>query len=91
MSLNLRPLTPEAFASSWVYVAFVFYWAPTPGGAGFAEATAVPFFTAVLPPEQAIMMVLCFRTLTLYVQVVIAVPYLIVAGTLRAMTQPEAR
>jgi glycosyltransferase 2 family protein len=79
----------RAFASSWVYVAFVFYLAPTPGGAGFAEATAVPFFTAVLPAEQAIMMVLCFRSLTLYVQVVIAVPYLIVAGTLRAMVRSE--
>jgi glycosyltransferase 2 family protein len=78
----------EAFASSWVYVAFVFYLAPTPGGAGFAEATSVPFFTAVLPAEYALMMVLCFRSLTLYIQVVIAVPYLLVAGTLRAMTRP---
>jgi glycosyltransferase 2 family protein len=79
----------RAFASSWVYVAFVFYLAPTPGGAGFAEATAVPFFTAVLPAEQALMMVLCFRTLTLYVQVVLAVPYLIVAGTLSSLVRPS--
>lgn len=80
----------RAFASSWVYIAFVFYLAPTPGGAGFAEATAVPFFVALLPAEQAVMMVLCFRSLTLYIQVVIAVPYLIVAGTLNALTRPEA-
>lgn len=79
----------QAFASSWVYIAFVFYLAPTPGGAGFAEATAVPFFMAVLSPAQAVMMVLCFRSLTLYIQVVIAVPYLLVAGTLRAMTRTD--
>ncbi len=83
--------TIQAFASSWVYIAFVFYLAPTPGGAGFAEATAVPFFGALLPAEQAVMMVLCFRGLTLYVQVVIAIPYLIVAGTLRAIVTPAPR
>ena len=62
-----------------VYLAFT-YLAPTPGGAGFAEAMAVPFFGPLVADGQAVAFVLCFRGLTLYVQVVFAVPYLLVAG-----------
>src|SRR5205085_10524430 len=37
-AMNVR-----AFAATMIYIAFC-YLAPTPGGAGFAEAMALPFF-----------------------------------------------
>lgn len=73
-----------------VYLAFT-YLAPTPGGAGFAEAMAVPFFGPLLPAEQAVAFVLCFRGLTLYVQVVFAVPYLLVIGGVGEILARAAR
>ena len=71
-----------AAATTVVYIAFT-YIAPTPGGAGFAEAMAVPFFGHVLPPEDAVMMVLCFRALTLALQLGFGLPYLLVVGGVR--------
>lgn len=73
-----------------VYVAFT-YLAPTPGGAGFAEAMAVPFFGPLLPADQAVLFVLCFRGLTLYVQVVFAVPYMLLVGGVGEILARAAR
>lgn len=80
-----------AFAASWVYIAFVYYLTPTPGGAGFAEATAIPFFGGLLPAEQAVMMMLCFRGLTLYLHVLVGVPYLLAVGALGAIVSRAGR
>jgi uncharacterized protein (TIRG00374 family) len=68
-----------AAATTVVYIAFT-YIAPTPGGAGFAEAMALPFFGHILPAEQAVMMVLSFRALTLALQICFGLPYLLVVG-----------
>lgn len=81
----------RAFAASWVYIAFVYYLTPTPGGAGFAEATAIPFFGGLLPAEQAVMMMLCFRGLTLYLHVLVGIPYLIAARALGAIVSRAGR
>jgi uncharacterized protein (TIRG00374 family) len=80
----------RAFAAVVVYVAFT-YLAPTPGGAGFAEAMALPFFGPLLPPEQAVMFVLCFRGLTLYLQVGFAIPYMVIVGGGREIAARAAR
>lgn len=81
----------RAFAASWVYIAFVYYLTPTPGGAGFAEATAIPFFGGLLPADQAVMMMLCFRGLTLYLHVLVGIPYLIGVGALGAIVSRAGR
>ena len=80
---GLRP-----FAATIIYIAFT-YLAPTPGGAGFAEAMAIPFFGALLPPDRAVLFVLCFRGLTLYLQVGFAVPYLAIIGGGAIADQPD--
>ncbi len=69
----------RSFAAVVIYIAFT-YIAPTPGGAGFAEAMAIPFFGPLLPAERAVMFVLCFRGLTLYLQVGFAIPYMLIVG-----------
>jgi glycosyltransferase 2 family protein len=76
----------RAFAAVIVYIAFT-YLAPTPGGAGFAEAMALPFFGPLLPPGKAVMFVLCFRGLTLYLQVGFGIPYMLISGGLGEMTR----
>ena len=69
-----------AFGISTVYVAFT-YVAPTPGGSGLAEATAIPFYGDLLPPDQAVIAVLLFRALTFYLQIAVGLVYLpLVAG-----------
>ena len=73
-----------------VYMAFT-YLAPTPGGAGFAEAMAVPFFGPLVDDGRAVAFVLCFRGLTLYVQVVFAVPYMLVVGGVGEILARAAR
>jgi hypothetical protein len=79
-----------AAATTVVYIAFT-YIAPTPGGAGFAEAMAVPFFGHVLPAQEAVMMVLSFRALTLALQIGFGLPYLLVVGGVReALRRSEA-
>ena len=75
----------RAFAATVVYIAFT-YLAPTPGGAGFAEAMAIPFFGPLLPAEEAVMMVLCFRGLTFYLQVAVGLPYMLIVGGIGAIT-----
>lgn len=85
-----READVRAFAAVVVYIAFT-YLAPTPGGAGFAEAMALPFFGPLLPPEQAVMFVLCFRGLTLYLQVGFAIPYMLVVGGGREIAARAAR
>ena len=82
---GLRP-----FAAVVVYLMFT-YLAPTPGGAGFAEAMAIPFFGPLLPAADAVMFVLCFRGLTLYLQVGVGVPYLLFAGGMREIVTRAAR
>jgi len=72
----------RSFAAVIIYLMFT-YLAPTPGGAGFAEAMAIPFFGALVPADKAVMFVLCFRGLALYLQVGIGVPYLLFAGGMR--------
>ncbi len=69
----------RAFAATMIYLAFC-YLAPTPGGAGFAEAMALPFFGPLLPADKAVMFVLCYRGLTLYLQIGFAIPYMAVVG-----------
>jgi len=85
-----RPVDVRAFAAVVVYIAFT-YLAPTPGGAGFAEAMALPFFGPLLPPDKAVMFVLCFRGLTLYLQVGFAIPYMVVVGGGREIAARAAR
>jgi uncharacterized membrane protein YbhN (UPF0104 family) len=79
----------RSFAAVIIYLMFT-YLAPTPGGAGFAEAMALPFFGPLLPADKAVMFVLCFRGLTLYLQVGIGVPYLLFAGGLREIVTRAA-
>jgi glycosyltransferase 2 family protein len=79
----------RSFAAVIIYLMFT-YLAPTPGGAGFAEAMAIPFFGPLLPAGQAVMFVLCFRGLALYLQVGIGVPYLVFAGALRGIISRTA-
>jgi glycosyltransferase 2 family protein len=74
----------RSFAAVIVYLMFT-YLAPTPGGAGFAEAFAIPFFGPLLPADKAVMFVLMFRGLALYLQVGIGVPYLLFTAGFRGM------
>ncbi|HXU03469.1 MAG TPA: lysylphosphatidylglycerol synthase transmembrane domain-containing protein [Polyangia bacterium] len=84
-AVGVRP-----FAAVVVYLMFT-YLAPTPGGAGFAEAMAIPFFGPLLAAADAVMFVLCFRGLTLYLQVGVGVPYLLFAGGMREIVTRAAR
>ncbi|MBA3452995.1 MAG: flippase-like domain-containing protein [Deltaproteobacteria bacterium] len=85
-----RDVDVRAFAAVIVYIAFT-YLAPTPGGAGFAEAMALPFFGPLLPADKAVMFVLCFRGLTLYLQVGFAIPYMVIVGGGREIAARAAR
>ncbi|MDB4964064.1 MAG: hypothetical protein JWP01_4063 [Myxococcales bacterium] len=85
-----HPVNVQAFAAVVVYIAFT-YLAPTPGGAGFAEAMALPFFGPLLPPDKAVMFVLCFRGLTLYLQVGFAIPYMLIVGGSREIAARSAK
>jgi uncharacterized membrane protein YbhN (UPF0104 family) len=76
----------RSFAAVIVYLMFT-YLSPTPGGAGFAEAMAIPFFGPLLPDEKAVMFVLCFRGLALYLQVGLGVPYLLFTGGIRQIVR----
>lgn len=72
---------PRAAGICTVYVAFL-YTAPTPGATGLAEVMAVAFFGSILPAKEAVMLMLMFRALTIYLQVLLGIPYLLVAGGL---------
>lgn len=78
------PIGVRSFAAVIVYLMFT-YLTPTPGGAGFAEAFAIPFFGPLLPADKAVMFVLLFRGLALYLQVGIGVPYLLFTAGFRGM------
>lgn len=76
--------TPDPFAAvpvAIVYLAFMFI-APAPG---LGEASAAVFFGALMPRSDAIVIVLLFRALTAYLHVAIALVYLPIVGSLRAV------
>ncbi|MFN0250153.1 MAG: lysylphosphatidylglycerol synthase domain-containing protein [Kofleriaceae bacterium] len=58
-----------------VYLCFVFAM-PTPGGAGPSEAAAAWFFGDLMPPADAIAIVVVFRASTFYLQLAIGALYL---------------
>lgn len=64
-----------------VYQTFT-YMAPTPGGAGLSEASAQVFFQGVIQPQEAILMVTAYRTMTFYAQILIGLIYLPMIGAL---------
>jgi uncharacterized protein (TIRG00374 family) len=76
----------HAIGVSTVYAAFT-YCAPTPGGAGLSEAAAVVFFGGILPAREAVVVVLLFRSLTFYLDVVIGIVYLAVVGGSRQILE----
>jgi uncharacterized membrane protein YbhN (UPF0104 family) len=65
--------------TSVVFLGFQ-YLAPTPGAAGIGEATASPFFGALLSPDNAFLTVVLFRALTFYLHVIIGAVYLPIMG-----------
>jgi hypothetical protein len=82
LAAMLGASTPLATAPvAVVYIAFTFI-APAPG---LGEASAGVFFGALMPRSEAIMVVLLFRALTAYLHVAIALVYLPIVGSLRAM------
>lgn len=80
MALGAEDL-PRAVGVSTVFLAFS-YVAPTPGGAGLSEATALIFYGSLLPPPEAVAVVLLSRALTFYLQVALGAVYLPLAGGL---------
>lgn len=70
---------PLAAGISTVFLAFS-YVAPTPGGAGLSEATAVLFYGSILPAAEAVVLVLLYRALTFYLQIAVGALYLPFAG-----------
>jgi uncharacterized protein (TIRG00374 family) len=67
---------------SVVYVATLMV-APTPSGAGISEVAACPFFTGLLPPATALLVVLVFRAVTFYLHLAVGAVYLTLFGGLR--------
>ncbi len=72
----------DAIGVSTVFLAFS-YVAPTPGGAGLSEATALIFYGSLLPPPEAVAVVLLSRALTFYLQIAVGAVYLPLAGGIR--------
>ncbi len=66
---------------SIVYLAFT-YVAPTPGAAGLSEATAGPFFGDLVGPANAVLVVVLFRGLTLHLQILWGLVFVLTAGGL---------
>ena len=82
---------PHALGISIVYAAFT-YVAPTPGGAGLAEAVGPLFYGSILPAREAVLLVLLFRALTFYLHIAIGIVYLgIVGGTREILARRTAR
>jgi hypothetical protein len=75
------PVPLAATPVAVVYLAFTFI-APAPG---LAELSAGAFFGALMPGGEAITVVVLFRTLTAYLHVAIALVYLPIVGSLRAI------
>ena len=64
--------------------------APTPGGAGLAEASAWPFFHQALEAPEAALMVVISRALTFYAQIALGLIYLSLIGILwRGLSPPQ--
>ncbi|MDF1666452.1 MAG: lysylphosphatidylglycerol synthase transmembrane domain-containing protein [Planctomycetota bacterium] len=79
----------ESGALSIIFLAFT-YVAPTPGGAGLSEAAAGTFFGALLSPANCLWVVVFFRSLTLYGQIVFGMLYLLIVGGIREIvTRPN--
>jgi uncharacterized protein (TIRG00374 family) len=81
---------PEAIGISVVYIAFT-YVAPTPGGAGLAEATATVFYGSILPARDAVVVVLLFRALTFYLEVAVGIVYLGIVGGTRQILERKVK
>ena len=73
-----------------VYQCFL-YVAPTPGGSGIGEASANLFFGGLLPGGTAFVVVMLFRTLTFYLQVVLGLVYLPIRGVMLAILAQARR
>jgi len=85
-ALSGRPLV-HSIGVSTVFTAFT-YVAPTPGASGLAEGTSAQFFGGALSGEQAIVVVLLFRSFTSYVQILIGLVHLLwVGGTSEVFTR----
>jgi len=69
-----------------IYQGFT-YVAPTPGGAGISEATAVLFFGEFLQPKNAVLAVVLYRSLTFYLQIIIGAIYLPFIGGIRGVME----
>ncbi|MBI3038571.1 flippase-like domain-containing protein [bacterium] len=78
----------KAINVSTVYVGFT-YVAPTPGAAGLAEASGAAFFRGILPEKKAVLVVLLFRVLTSYFQVVFGLIYLGFVGCVKEILQKK--
>lgn len=79
----------ESGALSIIFLAFT-YVAPTPGGAGLSEAAAGTFFGTLLSPADCLWVVVFFRSLTLYGQIVFGMLYLLMIGGIREIiTRPN--
>jgi uncharacterized protein (TIRG00374 family) len=81
---------PAAIGITIVYVAFT-YVAPTPGGAGLAEAAATLFYGSILPARDAVLVVLLFRALTFYLEVLVGIVYLGVVGGIRQVLERKVK
>ena len=77
--------SPQAVGASMLYTG-VTYLAPTPGGAGIAEAVGGTLFAGVLAPREALLVAIAARLLTIHLQIVLGAVYLaIVGGTTEIM------
>jgi uncharacterized membrane protein YbhN (UPF0104 family) len=72
----------RATGISIVYSAFSMV-APTPAGAGIAEAVAGPFYDSILPAREAVLAALIFRAVTFYFQLGVGAVYLAATGLAR--------
>ena len=79
------PSWTEVLPVAIIFQAFL-YIVPTPGGAGFGEASAAVFFGRFLPGGKALAVVLLFRMLTFYLHVLAGLVYLPITG---GMTRKE--
>jgi len=64
----------SGFYGAVEYIAFT-YVAPTPGAAGLSEATAASFFAQLVTPAQALLAVLLFRAMTVYMHLLVGFIY----------------
>ena len=77
LCLHFKANFLAGFNHSLIYTAFS-YIAPTPGGAGLAEAASSIFYNKLLSASEAILVVLIFRFFTFYFQIYFGAFYLLV-------------